>query len=79
MANPISWISNGWQGFLQSRFVTVFKIKELRQKILLTLLLLAIYRIGFHIPLPMINQEELARRMGGAEEGILGVISMFSG
>lgn len=33
----------------------VFSIPELRRKIFLTLGLLAIYRIGFHIPLPMIN------------------------
>ncbi|MCA9172266.1 MAG: preprotein translocase subunit SecY, partial [Planctomycetales bacterium] len=34
----------------------VFSIPELRQKILLTLLLLAIYRVGWQISLPMINQ-----------------------
>ncbi|TVP96114.1 MAG: preprotein translocase subunit SecY [Planctomycetaceae bacterium] len=34
----------------------IFSIPELRKKILLTLGLLAIYRIGFHIPLPMISQ-----------------------
>ena len=34
----------------------VFTIPELRRKILLTLALLAVYRLGFHIPLPMINQ-----------------------
>src|SRR5207245_714269 len=36
-------------------------------------------RIGFHVPLPMINQQEMARSMRGSEEGILGLISMFSG
>ena len=35
----------------------VFTIPELRQKIFLTLLLLAIYRVGWQIPLPMVNQE----------------------
>ena len=34
----------------------VFSIPELRQKILLTLLLLAIYRVGWQISLPMFNQ-----------------------
>ena len=37
----------------------VFTIPELRQKILLTLGLLAIYRIGYWIPLPMIDQSAL--------------------
>jgi preprotein translocase subunit SecY len=35
----------------------VFTIPELRQKILLTLLFLAIYRVGFHVPLPIYNQK----------------------
>jgi len=38
----------------------VFTIKELRTKILLTLFFLAIYRVGWHIPLPIINQEVAA-------------------
>jgi preprotein translocase subunit SecY len=63
----------------QTRLFTIFKIKELRQKILITVLFLAIYRVGFHIPLPMINQQEMARAMRGSDEGILGLISMFSG
>jgi preprotein translocase subunit SecY len=66
-------------GIGQSRLLTIFKIKELRQKIFITLLFLAIYRIGFHVPLPMVNQLEMARKMAGSQEGILAMISMFSG
>lgn len=40
-----------------AKFATVFKIPELRQKIFLTLLLLFVYRMGFFIPLPIIDQE----------------------
>ncbi|HEY3391907.1 MAG TPA: preprotein translocase subunit SecY [Lacipirellulaceae bacterium] len=36
----------------------IFQIPELRTKILLTLLMLGIYRIGFQIPLPIIDQEK---------------------
>src|SRR5687767_9831893 len=68
-----------WGWFWNSSLVTVFKIKELRQKIFITLLFLAIYRVGFHVPLPIINQERMARAMRGSEEGILGLVSMFSG
>ena len=32
----------------------IFSIPELRKKVMLTIGLLAVYRIGFHIPLPMI-------------------------
>ena len=46
----------------------VFTIPELRQKILLTLMFLAIYRVGWHIPLPIINQkvmEQATSQQGG--------------
>jgi preprotein translocase subunit SecY len=67
------------RAFGQTRLVTIFKIKELRQKILITVLFLAIYRIGFHVPLPIINQTEMINAMRGSDEGLLGLISMFSG
>src|SRR5437764_255128 len=63
----------------QTRLLTVFKIKELRTKILITILFLAIYRIGFHVPLPIINQTAMISAMRGSDEGLLGLISMFSG
>src|SRR3989440_7478046 len=63
----------------QTRLVTMFRIKELRQKILITVMFLAIYRIGFHVPLPMINQAEMSRQLRGSDEGLFGLISMFSG
>jgi preprotein translocase subunit SecY len=37
----------------------IFTIPELRKRIFLTLLLLAIYRVGYQIPLPILNQAEL--------------------
>src|SRR4051812_49952143 len=59
----------------------IFAIPELRQKVLLTLLFLAIYRVGYSIPLPYINQQELSRNVGGggALGQILGYVSLFSG
>ena len=39
----------------------IFKIPELRRKILFTVAMLCIYRIGFHVPVPGINQDELRR------------------
>src|SRR5438105_14364357 len=79
MASAATFVKTGLSSFGQSRLVTVFKIKELRQKIMITILFLAIYRIGFHVPLPMINQVEMAKSMRGSDEGLLGLISMFSG
>jgi preprotein translocase subunit SecY len=67
----------------QSRLITVFKVAELRQKILITLLFLAIYRIGYYVPLPVIDQKKMAEAMRSAQQGalgqILGFVSMFSG
>ncbi|MEI7683675.1 MAG: preprotein translocase subunit SecY [Planctomycetota bacterium] len=62
-----------------NQLVTIFRIKELRQKIFITVLFLVIYRVGFHVPLPIISQEAMARAMRGADEGLLGLVSMFSG
>src|SRR5713101_4917932 len=79
MAMAGSLVKNAFRGMSQTRLMTIFKIKELRQKVMITILFLAIYRIGFHVPLPMINQQEMARAMRGSDEGIFGLISMFSG
>jgi len=58
----------------------VFSIPELRQKILLTLLFLAIYRIGYSIPLPFVDQKVMNKNMGGSGLAtILNFVSMFSG
>src|SRR5207248_3429043 len=79
MATASALMKTGLNTFGQSRLASVFKIKELRQKIFITLLFLAIYRVGFHVPVPMINQAEMLNAMRGQEEGLLGLISMFSG
>src|SRR5258708_6833177 len=44
-----------------AKFATVFKIPELRRKIWLTLFLLFVYRMGFYIPLPPIDQTQMTK------------------
>ena len=51
------------------KFRVVFTIEELRKKIFLTLMLLAIYRVGWQIPLPIINQEAVASSSSSSQEG----------
>ena len=46
---------------LLTNFQNVFKIPELRTRILFTLAMLAVYRVGAHVPTPGINNEELAK------------------
>ena len=40
-----------------TQLVTIFKIPELRRKILITLAFLAVYRIGYYVPLPIIDHD----------------------
>jgi preprotein translocase subunit SecY len=57
----------------------IFNIPELRHRILFTLGMLAVYRIGAHIPTPGINNEALSeflQKQGGA---LLGFLDIFSG
>lgn len=65
------------------KLITIFAIAELRRKILITLLFLVIYRIGYCIPLPMVDQAKLAKKMaeqsGGSLGQMLGLVSTFSG
>jgi len=50
----------------------IFSIPELLKKLAFTLVLLCIYRVGFHIPLPGLNQEAIKSYMSQQEEGPLG-------
>ncbi len=57
----------------------VFTIPELRTKILLTLGLLAVYRIGYWVPLPVVDQEALSVQTGGGGFGdLIAKVSIFS-
>src|SRR5947199_4503901 len=70
-------------GLVPDQLLTIFKIPELRKKIFITLVFLAVYRIGYYIPLPMIDHAKMAERMsqaqGGALGQVIGFVSLFSG
>src|SRR4051812_11983979 len=65
--------------------INVFRIPELRNKILFTLGLLVVYRIGFWIPLPGVNQHALieyfekSAASGSAAAKAAGYVAIFSG
>jgi preprotein translocase subunit SecY len=65
------------------KIVTLFRIPELRQKILITLLFLAIFRIGSWIPLPIVDQARMhqwaADIRGTAGGRLFGFVAMFAG
>src|SRR5437773_3336862 len=57
----------------------IFSIPDLRKRVIFTFLMLAVYRVGGHIPVPGINFQALEsffRQQGG---GILGFLDLFSG
>ena len=58
----------------------IFAVSDLRKRVLFTLGLLAVYRIGSKIPTPGINPEALAQLMqSAATTGVFGLYDMFSG
>ena len=57
----------------------IWSIEDLRSKILYTLLLIFIYRIGTFIVLPGIDPTKLSQQMAGSKNGMLGLIDTFSG
>ncbi|MDI7259927.1 MAG: preprotein translocase subunit SecY [Thermodesulfobacteriota bacterium] len=57
----------------------IFKIPELKRRILMSFLFLAIYRIGVHIPTPGINGDALASFFAQAKGTLFSLIDMFSG
>ena len=65
------------------RFINTLKniwnIKDLRTRILYTLGLVLIYRIGSYVVLPGVNPSDLANLHNQTKEGVLGLLNMFSG
>lgn len=60
-------------------FQNLFKIPELKKRVLFTLGLLIVYRIGVHVPVPGIDSVALASFFAKAQGTILGLFDMFSG
>ena len=67
MKNFIDTISNIW------------KIEELRNRILITLGLLLVYRFGCQIVLPGIDSTQLGGLTDGTDQGIFGLLNAFTG
>jgi len=61
------------------KLANVFRVPDLRKRILFTLMLLAVYRLGGHIPTPGINADKLAQFFDQNRGSFLGFIDLFSG
>ncbi len=62
-------------------FQSMFKIPELKQRIIFTLVILVVYRIGGHMPIPGINSEALLAFFSEASQGrgLLSLYDLFAG
>ena len=63
----------------QSPIISMFKIPDLRRKILVTLFILFIYRLGAYIPVPGIDMAALSSTLERMQGGILDYIDLFTG
>ncbi len=60
-------------------FVNIFKIPELKRRIMFTLALLIVYRVGVQVPTPGVDSAALASIFAAAKGTLLGLVDMFSG
>jgi preprotein translocase subunit SecY len=61
------------------KFSNIFRIPDLRKRILFTLGLLAVYRLGGHIPTPGVNADKLQQYFEQNRGSFLGFVDLFSG
>ena len=64
---------------LRENIRNIFKIEELRNRILYTLLIILIYRFGSYVVLPGVDPNMLAELKNQSSTGLLGLLNMFSG
>ncbi len=68
---------------MQKLYTILFKVPELQRKILMTAMFLAIYRIGFYIPLPVVDQSKLEKWQENLNNNVagrvFGTVAMFGG
>jgi preprotein translocase subunit SecY len=64
--------------FLEA-FANIFRVPDLRRRVLFTLALLAVYRIGGHIPTPGVNALALENFFNQNQGTVFGFIDLFSG
>ena len=63
-----------------SVFRNMFRIRDLRHKILFTLFIFAVYRLGAAIPVPGVDLDRVQQFRDVAEQsGFLGILNLFSG
>lgn len=62
-----------------STLVKAWKTPDMRKKIIFTLLMLVVFRIGSNIPVPGIDREVLSQTFGDGSNGLIDLFNLFSG
>src|SRR4029078_10384927 len=64
-----------------SRLRNMFRVPDLRNKILFTIFIVAVYRVGAHLPVPYVDFELIKQIQHNAEStgGVVGFLDLFSG
>lgn len=60
-------------------FANIFRIADLRRRVLFTLAMLAVYRVGVFVTTPGVNRNALRASMSSKSGGIVGLFNLFSG
>src|SRR5947209_10634112 len=61
------------------KFLNIFRVPDLRWRVSFTLALLAVYRLGAHVPTPGINADALQQYFNSQQGGFLNLVDMFNG
>ncbi len=61
------------------KFLNIFRIPDLRKRVLFTLAILAVYRLGAHIPTPGVNAHQLEVLFNSQSGSALGLMDLFGG
>ncbi|MDL2286915.1 preprotein translocase subunit SecY, partial [Desulfococcaceae bacterium OttesenSCG-928-F15] len=62
-----------------SGFQNIFRVPELKKRVLFALMMLIVYRIGVHVPTPGINREALGALFANSKNTLFAMFDMFSG
>src|SRR5258708_11086250 len=61
------------------KIANIYRVPDLRKRVLCVLAMLAVYRLGSHIPTPGINHDALEKLFNSQGGGLLGFYDLFSG
>jgi preprotein translocase subunit SecY len=63
-----------------SRLANIFRVPDLRNKVIFTLAVIALYQIGANVPVPGVSWSQLqSLESSASSSGVLGFLNLFSG